>query len=534
MLTIDRPDRMMKAVSPKLVTLAIAFAIALLVADGATIGVTEAAQNTAPAECHEVQECRRLALEARERGAYETFHDLAWRAVQTGRRNDPELLYLLARAQSLSNRPTDALVTLKRLADMGVVYDAAANEDLRQARALPGWSYVAVLIDRLAAAGAPATPPKATPPEAPRATAPEASRPNVSETPGVTLPATPRATAPAAPRATAPAPPRATAAPAPGASNPAAPRPTPPKATAPIPELKVEVLPVGGAVHFSAPGYVPGGLAYDSVSRRFLVGDLMARKLLVVGDGSDHPVDMVRAESAKFQDVTALEIDPRRGDLWVVSTGPSEGTGALHKLQLISGRMLSVFEAAAELQPVRFTDVTVTPAGTVLVLDDVGRRVLGLQQKASTLAAIARLEVEMPTSVAASGDGEVAYVAHRDGLVRLDLATKKASTVAGPDGIDLGHFERIRWHRDALVGVQTTPSGERRFVRLRLNNSGTRVIEATVIEASLPAGSGPTFATITGDDLYYLVTKGADAGVRPDRAPDGENVDVAVQRIRLR
>jgi hypothetical protein len=488
--------------SPLFDTVAVAVAIAVLVADGSTIGVTEAAQIAAPTECREVQECRRLALEARERGAYETFHDFAWRAIQTGRRNDPELLYLLARAQSLSNRPTDALVTLKRLAEMGMVYDATTNEDLRGVRALPGWPQVAALIDRVAASGVPPPSPRATPPEPSRAATPEPPRTTAREAP--------RATAREAPRAALPEPP------------------------ALLGGLKTEALTVADAVHFSAPGYVPGGLAYDSVSRRFLVGDLYARKLLVVGEGSDHVVDMVRAESARFQDVNAIEIDPRRGDLWVVSTGPTDGTGALHKLQLISGRMLSVFEAAAELQPVRFADLAVTPSGTVLVLDDVGRRVLGLEPKASTLATMIRLEVEAPTGLAASGDGEVAYVAHRDGLLRLDLATRKASAITGPDGVDLGHFERIRWHRNALVGVQVTPTGVRRFVRLGLNRAGSHVIDATAIDAPLPAGSGPTFATIAGDDLYYIVTNGAASGILPDHAPGPEIVDVLVQRMRLR
>jgi len=452
-------------------TVIVALAVAFLVANGSA--ATEAPQIAARVECHEVQECRRLALEAKERGAYETFHDFAWRTIQTGRKNDPDLMYLLARAQSLSNRPTDALVTLRRLAEMGMVYDATTNEDLWAVRTLPGWPQVAALIDRVAASD--------VPPPSPRA--------------------------PAA---------------------------TPPRPTALIVEPKIQELAVVDAIRFSAPGYVPGGLAYDSVSRRFLVGDLSARKLLVVGEGSNHVEDMVRADSARFQDVTAIEIDRRRGDLWVVSTGPTDGTGALHKLQLISGRMLGVFEAANELQPVRFADVTVTPSGTVLVLDDVGRRVLGVRSKAKALAAMLRLEVEAPTSLAASGDGEVAYVAHRDGLVRLDLATRTASAIAGPDGVDLGHFERIRWHRNALVGAQVTPNGARRFVRLRLSQTGKRVTEATVIDASLPAGSGPTFATVTGDDLYYLVTRSAESGSRPDQAHGRESVDVLVQRIRLR
>ena len=258
-------------------TFIVAVAVAVLVADGSILRVAEAGQVAPGVECREIEECRRLALEARDRGAYEAFHDLAWRVIQTGRRDDPESLYLLARAQSLSNRPTDALVTLKRLAAMGVVYDAATNEDLRQVRALPGWPQVAAMP---AVAGpAPASPPVASSAvtSSPAASAtvarPPVGRPEVvSRTPP-----------PIAPETTA-------AKPAPLVAGP-----------------KIEALAVAQAVHFSATGYVPGGLAYDSVSRRFLVGDLYARKLLVVGEGSDHVVDMVRAESARFQDVTAME-----------------------------------------------------------------------------------------------------------------------------------------------------------------------------------------------------------------------------------
>ena len=55
-------------------------------------------------------------------------------------------MYLLARAQSLSGRPGDALVMLRRLAQLGVPTDAAENDDFRRVRALAGWAEVEALI----------------------------------------------------------------------------------------------------------------------------------------------------------------------------------------------------------------------------------------------------------------------------------------------------------------------------------------------------------------------------------------------------
>src|SRR5688572_18030020 len=112
----------------------------------------------APIGCQEPKACTELALEARARGAYEVFHDLAWRAVQTGRPNDPDLMYLLARAQALSGRRRDALIMLRRLAESGFPIDAT-DEDFRRVRELGDWQYVVALANRpraVAATPAPA------------------------------------------------------------------------------------------------------------------------------------------------------------------------------------------------------------------------------------------------------------------------------------------------------------------------------------------------------------------------------------------
>src|SRR5436309_1787073 len=120
-------------------------------------------QSPRDAGCSEWRDCRQLALAAADRGEYETFHDLAWRAVQIGPPNDRSLMYLLARAQSLSGRPHDALVMLQRLAELGVASDADTNDDFRRTRQLAGWPEVAARIQRLRPAAAP-TPPAAPPP----------------------------------------------------------------------------------------------------------------------------------------------------------------------------------------------------------------------------------------------------------------------------------------------------------------------------------------------------------------------------------
>src|SRR5262245_1289088 len=197
-----------------------------------------AQSQTAPgATCRQWQECRTLALEAADRGDYAQMHDLAWRAVQLGPPRDPALMYLLARAQVLSGRPHDALIMIQRLAEMGVATDAATNDDFARTRELPAWSQVeATLAGRTTTTISGTRAPGA--PSAPSAAGAK--------------PVTPAASAATAATAT-----RAGGKPFPIAAGSAS-----------------------TVARFSAERFADAGLAYDAVSRRFVVGDARERKLM--------------------------------------------------------------------------------------------------------------------------------------------------------------------------------------------------------------------------------------------------------------
>jgi hypothetical protein len=243
-------------------------------------------------------------------------------------------------------------------------------------------------------------------------------------------------------------------------------------------------------------------------------------------------VDFVRADSAGFQEISAIEIDTKRGDLWVASAASADGAGTLHKLQLISGRPLRSFRVAADVAPVTPVDLAVTPAGAVLVLDAAGGQVLALRSGATSLERVMRIDDQEPTSLAAGGDEGIAYVAHREGVSRIDLRARTATRVAAPNSVSLAHLERIRWRRRALIAIRVDDDGSRRIVRLDLNPSGRAVTQATTLEGSVPT-AGRTFATISGDELVYLVDGSSRDVDRPLQDASGMAEFIAY-RVRLR
>jgi hypothetical protein len=510
-----------------------------------------------------VQECRALALDARARGAYETFHDLAWRAVQKGRANDPDLMYLLARAQAVSGRRRDAVIMLRRLAEAGVPTDAATDDDFRRVRELPDWQYVAALASRLRPTS-PAPPASASlPPVAPAAAAPTTASPPAAAAatpapgsapalvkppdalpaPAAAVPSKPGATpAPAAVSApsaaaeiAAPAvtpPPKPIAPqPKPAAAAPPKPAAAPPKAAAVVAPaarrpLPIETAAIEDAARFSTRAFTPGGLAYDAISRRFLFADVTGQRLFVVGEGSDRTVDLVRADSAGFDDVTAIAIDSKRGDLWVASTAANASAGTVHRLQLISGRALTKFVVPAK-DPLRLTDLAVAGDGTVFILDSSAPRLLVLRPGATSVEPLMRLTTQDPVCLTVDEGGQQAYVAHREGIARLDLQTRRASPLGAADGLALTEFDCVRLYRDSLIGTQLQPDGSRGVVRLQLNRERRAVSGAALLETLPPGTSAGMEATIVGDDLYYLAVAESSA-----QATTGTNV--RVRRVKLR
>ena len=209
-----------------------------------------------PNPCADAAGCRALAIEAQQRQDYEAFHDLAWAAYRKGKSNDPELMLLVARAQSLSGRPGDALVMLERLAAAGGHADAATSDDFARVRALPRWPEVA--------------------PKFGGDSAPSAKNP------------------------------------APAAKNPA------PAAKDPAPSAKNPALSPSDPLTFTTV-LTPSALVYDVVSKRFIVADRKARRIAVI-DRTTGQVSTLVGAQGDLGEIGGITIDPQQGDLWAVSS----------------------------------------------------------------------------------------------------------------------------------------------------------------------------------------------------------------------
>ena len=422
-----------------------------------------------------------MALAAQQRGDVEAFHDLAWRAVQTGPRNDAALMLLLARAQSLSGRAGDALVMLRRLAARGIdISDANTSDDFRRVRNLPAWA-------EWKGIAAPASDPPTTAPAT--AASPPAAPATPSRAPSP--PASPKSAAAAA------------KAPAPEGSN---------KAAGGAPETVKPAVSVDRDEALSLPSTVGSlaAMAYDGVSGRLVLADDSSGTLKVLSDVSGTAANLVSRGWGGPYKTTGIAIDPAHGDLWVVATANDAGSApapsVVHRLQLVSGRLLYTVPAPETPPEARF--VAVALAGTaVYALDAAGRRLFELSTSGKTLRPRATIKVDDPASLAVGSDG-VAFVAHGAGILRVTLANGQSTRVTAARGVDLRGLQSIARYHDTLFGIQRRDDGTLAAVGIRLAANGQRATRLDVIgEAAASA------VAIMGNIFYYVGLQAAGSSV---------------------
>jgi hypothetical protein len=179
------------------------------------------------------------------------------------------------------------------------------------------------------------------------------------------------------------------------------------------------------------------------------------------------------------------------------------GAGILHRLQLSSGRPIRSVDVASDQQPAKLVDLTLSPNGTVLVLDAERPRLFALRPRATSFERAVAIDVRDVTSLAAGSDDRTAFVAHVQGITRIDLQSHAQTAVTAPAGASLANLERIRRQGNALIAVQQSDDGARRVLKLEMNERGTAVTKVSQLDVPAPGGE-QLFVTTTGDDLLWL------------------------------
>ena len=268
------------------------------------------------------------------------------------------------------------------------------------------------------------------------------------------------------------------------------------------------------AFRLNEPDFFPEAMTYDRGSRRFLIGSLHKRKVVVVDEITGRAADYATFREAGFLGVRGLEADNLRGALYVLSAGgpemrgyeaAEEGQSFLHRLQLSSGRQVSRMPPPPAAGGHLLDELVQAPDGTLYMTDARAGILYRWRPGTKAIEPVVTIGADLrPSGLAWSGDGRALYVAHLEGIARVDLRTREIVPVGHPASLTLVGIDGLSTYQGDLIAVQNGLPGLSRVVRLRLTPDGLNVRALDVLDANLPDHDMPTTGVVVGDGFYYI------------------------------
>lgn len=262
---------------------------------------------------------------------------------------------------------------------------------------------------------------------------------------------------------------------------------------------------------------LPESVAYDENSKSFFVGSTRYGTITKVSqDGSQTRF----VESGQFGQwmVVGMKVDSERNELWFCSSGGTNLIGytktddkdgrpaGIFKVDLTSGKLIKKYTLEAPGEVHFFNDLKIDNDGNVYASHMFKEHAIyKIDRDTDRLEMFVSSElIKYPNGLDISANRKYLFVAHAEGLAKIDIASKSVSNLTVPEGIKVQYRESIDglyYYKWSLVGIQADLNT---ITRYYLNEEGDGIRKVETLEANHPKMDHPTTGVLIDGELYYI------------------------------
>ncbi len=284
-------------------------------------------------------------------------------------------------------------------------------------------------------------------------------------------------------------------------------------------------------------GLIPEDIDFDPQSKTFLITSVLEKKIVRVS-----PSGQVSAfaSSPSGWPMLAIKVDSKHKLVWATevaldgfTAAPKSDWGKSAVLCFdMTGKLLNRIEGAMHTA---LGDMALTGAGVPIVSDGGGGGVYKVED--GRLALINGQDFISPqTPVVLPGGKFAAVPDYARGIGMLDLRDGAAHWLNQQGGakVALNGIDGLYYADGALILTQNGTSPER-VVRMKLDQTHTKIISEDLIERATATLGDPTHGVVVGDWFYYIANSGWDVLDEHGDVKDGERLTSgSVMRFQLR
>jgi len=253
----------------------------------------------------------------------------------------------------------------------------------------------------------------------------------------------------------------------------------------------------------------PRGIAYDPETKNLYVSSLYKSKIIRI-DSKGKVADFIPEKQDGLGPVTAIRIDSGRRILWALSSfgAPNAktprdlaGTACIYKYSLSDGKLIKKYDL---LRPRGhfLTELVDDQTGNLYIIDAGLRIIFHLDAQKDTLEKYIDLRTyPQLTGLTISPDTKCLFVAHGNGILKIEIATGKIAPLTSPDHILLVACDCLYYYKNSLLAVQTFLN---RIVRFELSPDNSSITNYKIIESNNPDFDVPSCGVLDGRYFYYI------------------------------
>lgn len=262
---------------------------------------------------------------------------------------------------------------------------------------------------------------------------------------------------------------------------------------------------------------LPENVAYNPTENAFYIGSTRKGKVIKV-DASGNQTTFIDGQAYGLWMVIGMKVDASRNLLWVCSSGgenlvgytqkdDKEGRPAgIFKFDLKSGKLLNKYTLDKPGEIHFFNDLVIARNGDVYATHMFGNHAIyKIANGSDKLELFVQNDaIKWPNGITIADNQAVLFVAHADGIARVDIPNKKVTNLTVPEGEKISRRESIdglSYYKWSLVGVQPDMKTISRYY---LNEKGDGIKEVKVLEKNHPMMDHPTTGVLVDNEFYYI------------------------------